>query len=292
MRMRWITGEILRLHGLFTDSIIDGFSRPSRWKESVRLVTDFRPHTRGALWSVVDPVPALLELSRTLRKLMISGTKAIIRRLIPRGISKHMKLSRSLGRRDGLAYVKLQFFRGVGVRRDHRRRLPPGLRSVLFVCHGNIIRSPMAEALLRRSLSDAKRHGISVTSAGLYGNPALGADARAVIVASEFGISLDDHRSQLLTQEMVNQTDAIFVMDYLNEAGLLGRYPEASDKVFMLGAIEKGRRSQSVEIVDPFTGDIHDIRRCYEVLQSQTHCLAGLLSQRDHLSSKLCGRGV
>ena len=144
----------------------------------------------------------------------------------------------------------------------------------------------MAAALLRQHLLNADLHGILVTSAGLHDNSAVNADPRALIVAREFEISLEDHRSQPLTQEMVKQADAIFVMDYLNEAMLHGRYTEASGKIFMLGAIGKGARSQSIEIVDPFAGDTRDIRRSYEILQSQTHSLAGLLFQRDHLSSR------
>jgi protein-tyrosine phosphatase len=207
--------------------------------------------------------------------------QAFLTKLLPRGIIKHIRVTRDLGPRDGAAYVKLQVLRALGVRRDHVRGIPAGVRSVLFVCHGNIIRSPMAAAMLRQCLSEADRHAISIASAGLHANRTRGADTRALIVAREFGISLDEHRPQSLTHELVERTDAIFVFDYLNEAKLLTRYPEARRKVFMLGVSAEGGRLHQIEITDPFDGDATDIRHCYEILQRCIRSLVRILFPPD-----------
>jgi protein-tyrosine-phosphatase len=58
-----------------------------------------------------------------------------------------------------------------------------------------------------------------------------GADARALIAAREFGISLDNHRYQRLTEEMIEQSHAIVAMDCLNDASPFQRYPEARQYV-------------------------------------------------------------
>lgn len=125
----------------------------------------------------------------------------------------------------------------------------------------------MAAALLRKYLSDPGRAAISVSSAGLEARPARGADTRALMVARRFGVSLEDHRARALTHEMVEQADVIFVMDSLTEAGVLGRFPRAACKVFLLGVYADGE-SQPTEIMDPYDGDGADIHRCYEVIQS------------------------
>jgi protein-tyrosine-phosphatase/predicted ATP-grasp superfamily ATP-dependent carboligase len=286
MRMRWTTGDLLRLYSLFTNAINDGFPRSAKWNELFQFVAEFRFQTGGALWSVRDPVPALAELGRTFKDLAVAEAKKIIKKLLPHGLIKQIQFYRSLDPQERSAYLRLHFVRALGVRRDDLRRIRAEIRSILFVCHGNIIRSPMGEALLTQCLSEIDRPAISIVSAGLHAIPDRKADPRALIVAREFGISLENHRTQPITQELVERADAIFVMDFLGEVKLLARYPEAGHKIFMLGAIDKERREQSIEIVDPFAGDTRDIRRCYEILQSKTHSLVRLLSQPDHLSSK------
>jgi protein-tyrosine phosphatase len=144
----------------------------------------------------------------------------------------------------------------------------------------------MAAALLKQHFSTANCHEISVASAGLYAKPDRGADARALIVAREFGISLDNHRCRPLTKEMVEEFDAIVGMDCLNAAALFKRYPAAREKVFLLGAIDEGERSRPIEITDPYTGDLTDVRRCYQILQAHVSRLARLLVPADQHKEK------
>jgi len=91
MRARWIAGDILRLHSLFKDPISVGFPRPSRWKELVRFLTDFKPRTRAVLWSIGDPVPFLLDVGHTLKRLAAEDAKVIIKRLLPRRMANLLR---------------------------------------------------------------------------------------------------------------------------------------------------------------------------------------------------------
>jgi len=151
------------------------------------------------------------------------------------------------------------------------------VRYILFVCHGNIIRSPMAAALLRRQLAQFDHlHEISIDSAGTRAKPGR-ADPRACEVATEFGITLESHRTQLLTADVIKQSDIIFVMDFLNEAELLGYYPEAAQKVFVLGEYVQKPGSELAEIQDPYNGDVADIRRCYHILDDYIQTLTAML---------------
>jgi protein-tyrosine-phosphatase len=163
--------------------------------------------------------------------------------------------------------VKLEIRRVVGAGRELQSRRPVSPRSVLFICHGNIIRSPMAEALMRRRLLN-RRPEVSIVSAGLHAETRRPADARARAVAREFGVSLDDHRATRLTDEHAQQADLILVMDALNHAELLGRHPKEGPKTFMMGSWLSNPRSRQREIFDPYDGVETDIRRCYQQLDA------------------------
>jgi protein-tyrosine-phosphatase len=160
-----------------------------------------------------------------------------------------------------------------------------GIRSVLFVCHGNIIRSAMSEAMLRRYLQRPGRPEIRVASAGLTERPQERADSRSRAIAGEFGVSLEAHRPQRLTQELIDAVDLIFIMDYFNEARMLVSFPAARDKVFYLSTFGKpGVRNP--EIPDPNTGTVEDVRRCYRDLELHVEKLAIALDENSKLPSE------
>lgn len=91
MRARWIAGDLLRLHSLFKDPMSAGFPRPSRWKELVRFLTDFKPRTRVILWSIGDPVPFLMDVGHTLKRLAVEDAKGIIKWILPRRMVNLLK---------------------------------------------------------------------------------------------------------------------------------------------------------------------------------------------------------
>jgi protein-tyrosine phosphatase len=150
-------------------------------------------------------------------------------------------------------------------------------KSLLFVCSGNIIRSPLASVLLRQHLRDA---GAIINSAGLLAKTGAQADPTAVIAARELGIALDDHRSSALTAKMVEENDVIIVMDHLNEAVLLTRFPQAAPKTLLLGAccVASGR-SKPKEILDPYGRGLAELRKCYGDVRSYVGTLSEWLGK-------------
>lgn len=141
-------------------------------------------------------------------------------------------------------------------------------RVVLYVCRGNLIRSPMAEALLRRTLAAQGANGILATSAGLYARRGQPADPRALSAARSFGLSLDEHRARPVTDRMVDGADLIVPMDAFIEADLRGRFPLARGRIRPFHEPRAGRRARAVEILDPYEGSLEDVRRCYERLRA------------------------
>jgi len=276
MNWRWMAGDLIRLHGILLDQGRGDSRRPSRWKEAWRFVLDSGPSTRSALWSIADPQPACSELFRTFKRLFLADLKQVITSVVPSKLLDSIRFYRNLHPRVRAIYLKVKFMHTIGLRRALGQRVPTGIQSILFICKGNIIRSPMAAALLRRHLPEASPGALSVASAGLHTKPGSAADRRAVEVAKEFGISLDTHLSQQLSHELVQRADVIFVMDYLNQATLLASYPDVRRKVFLLGACPTRVACRSMEISDPHEGTEADIRQCYQTLE---RCISSLVRE-------------
>jgi len=100
---------------------------------------------------------------------------------------------------------------------------------VLFVCAGNICRSPYAERVWK-SFEGA----VAVDSAGFIG-PDRAPPGEALRAAAARRVDHADHRSKLLTRDMVRSADAIFAFDSSNVALLRREHPGEGGKVFWLG---------------------------------------------------------
>ena len=210
------------------------------------------------------------------------GYKSILRKLVPESLLKERGIYLRLGRKAGAIYLRLRLFDTLGLSSARtlisktgvpNTGVPNTARSFLFVCFGNIMRSPMAERLMKQEVSRRASKPVRIGSAGLHATPGKAAHPWALTASADFGISLDNHRAQLLTAEMVEQTDAIFAMDFQNLAELLTLFPDSRHKIFMLSAYLDGP-GQNREIPDPYYGDVDATRSCYRVLQSIVRNLA------------------
>jgi protein-tyrosine-phosphatase len=239
---------------------------PSRIGQLFPSLSDFAGTKDSLSWDG-DPAPARHELLREMRSLFVSDVKAVGRRVVPKSLISQLQTYRNLGRRERSAYVRTRFSRGLGLRKNTERRVPPAAHSFLFLCHGNIMRSPMSERLLKQHFENAGANGMVVASAGLHATPGRSADPRARRVSPEFGISLEDHRAQSVTKELVKQFDVFFIMDFKNEVDFLARFPEAEEKMFFLSAYSTDPAYRSKEIPDPYFGDDDEVRRCYATLK-------------------------
>lgn len=117
------------------------------------------------------------------------------------------------------------------LRRLRARGVP---RRVLFVCHGNICRSPYAQGSFERSLPRVVRRRIQVHSAGFVG-PGRASPPEAVIVAAQRGVDLLGHRASLLTSGH-KQTDWVFVMNCAQRRAVRRRLGRAD--VLLLGDLD------------------------------------------------------
>jgi protein-tyrosine phosphatase len=205
------------------------------------------------------------------------GAKQVIKTLLPNKVIKLIGDMRNLSPSARAVYLKLHLSRALGMKSVMRPILPAQVHSVLFVCNGNILRSPMAAELLRKRLADSHVTSIAVHSAGIAAAPGRRADPRALEASLRFGVSLENHRTQPVTAELISAADVTFVMDYRNEAEVLARAPEVKGRVLVLGTFDKHWRPGKDEISDPYGGDVAEVARCYETIQACVHQLASIL---------------
>ncbi|HEV2149075.1 MAG TPA: hypothetical protein VGR37_16835, partial [Longimicrobiaceae bacterium] len=117
------------------------------------------------------------------------------------------------------AYAALRELRRLPDRLLHPRRRRAALRELremdrpavaVFVCYGNICRSPYAAAVFARSLPP-ELAGIRVFSAGMVG-AGRPAPREGIAVAARRGIDLTAHRATLLTRELARTAGLVVVM--------------------------------------------------------------------------------
>lgn len=277
LRCRWLAGDIRRMASLFEESALDGFPRPPRGREFVRFLQDFARPSCSAIWSWSDPAPALRECRSALK---IAARTLVMARM--KTLKQAIAEYRYHGTRVSLAAIRLRVLYALGIKRPAAAGDLSSVRSVLFVCHGNIIRSAMGEALLRKYLRAAEHPArIEVASAGLTDSPQERADARSRAIAPEFGVSLEDHRPRRLTAELIQQADLIVVMDCFNEARMLAWGPEAMRKVVYITAFGLRRRGAgNPELGDPNLGGMNEVRQCYLALDGMVRGLNAALQPR------------
>ena len=221
-----------------------------------------------------------LEIERGFRLRLTKGVAAAARTLLPKGVIHELQQFRAYTTEQRTLFLKLRLSNRLGLTKPDLATLPITVRAVLFVCYGNIMRSPMCEALLNAELASCRDRQFKVMSAGLNALPGRPAHSWAITAAQDFAISLENHRAQSLTPEMVSAADAIFVMDYHNQVQLQSRWADVGKKVFLIG-LHAGNNRRPVEISDPYYAGLEGTKSCYRVLSTCIRNLAqDLLKQK------------
>src|SRR5213596_412648 len=139
------------------------------------------------------------------------------------------------------------------------------MRTILFVCTGNVCRSPMAEGLFRNA---AKGRGdFRVFSAGVGAIEGQPPSAYAVQALKELGIDISQQRSRMLTADVVNQADYIFGMTHGHVDAINLLYPQAAEKTFLLREFDETLDAFEKDIGDPIGGSYETYLNCRDQIE-------------------------
>jgi protein-tyrosine phosphatase len=160
------------------------------------------------------------------------------------------------------------------------------MRSVLFICTGNICRSPTAEGVFRKMVADAGlAHAIRVDSAGTHayhvGEPP---DTRSQAIARARGYDLSGLRARRIEPGDFAAFDLILAMDR-DHHSILGRLtpPAARAKVGLMLAY--ARRARTLDVPDPYYGGPEGFEMVLDLIEDASEGL--LASLRDEQAGRI-----
>ena len=117
---------------------------------------------------------------------------------------------------------------------------------ILYVCTGNICRSPMAEGITN-AIAKEENKDVLALSAGLYplvGEPVSGEAVEAV----GNKIDISSHRARAVTPDLLEAADWVLAMTLAHKEELVYRYPEWKDKIKTLAEMA----GEKVDVADPY----------------------------------------
>ncbi len=151
------------------------------------------------------------------------------------------------------------------------------MKTVLFICTGNVCRSPMAEGLFRKAVEG--RGDYRVMSAGLGATEGQPPTGYAVQAVKELGIDISGQRSRMLSAELVDEADFIFGMTHSHIDTVMLLYPQAAEKTFLLREFDETLDLFEKDISDPIGGSYEVYLNCRDQIEQGMVSVVRFLEQ-------------
>ncbi len=132
-------------------------------------------------------------------------------------------------------------------------------RRILFICTGNVCRSPMAAALFA---AQAKRMGdaenLEIASAGTWALDGEPASSFAQQIMRARGLDLSAHRGRTITPELLQTADLILVMTRSHHDSIGAEFPATRSKLHLVSELI----GQQYDIADPYGRSLSEYESC------------------------------
>jgi protein-tyrosine phosphatase len=154
--------------------------------------------------------------------------------------------------------------------------IPSKVQSILFICKGNICRSPFAEHIAGKQLHYA--NSCNISSAGIIVDEPETSPTEAVLSAENFGIDLRQHRSKPVSYVLMESYDMIVTMETWQHKHMKKLFLEFSDKIYLLPLFDCDTAYpvnfyNKYNIQDPYGKNILEFNRSFERIERCTTIL-------------------
>lgn len=137
-------------------------------------------------------------------------------------------------------------------------------KKVLFICTGNVCRSPMAEGLFRQ-LVEAEGADVHVASAGIGALDGCAPSENSIEVMKTDKIDISNQRSQQMTAQMVQDYTHIFGMGRSHIEAIRNYFPESLEKTFVLREFI-AQDDYDLDVPDPIGGDLGEYKETRDLI--------------------------
>ncbi|HEX4605161.1 MAG TPA: ATP-grasp domain-containing protein [Candidatus Angelobacter sp.] len=141
-----------------------------------------------------------------------------------------------------------------------------GPGKIVFLCYGNICRSPLAAKLAEQRIG-----GVVIESAGFHATEGRTSPEKMLRIAGAFGTDLSGHRSTRVTRDILAKASLVVAMDQENLASLQREFPEIKARTTLLGLFGTPPTS---EIADPYLADEAEANKIAQQVRSGIDGLA------------------
>ncbi|MCE2706356.1 MAG: low molecular weight phosphotyrosine protein phosphatase [Proteobacteria bacterium] len=153
---------------------------------------------------------------------------------------------------------------------------------VLFVCLGNICRSPIAHGIMQDKINKNNlTHLYEIDSAGTSGfHIGHEPDSRSINIAKSHGV-LVNHKARQLTQHDITHYNYILAMDHLNYDAILNlssTIKTPTKHVFLLRSFDLSEKNE-FDIPDPYYGLENDFEEVYKICERSINGLLNYIEQ-------------
>ena len=146
------------------------------------------------------------------------------------------------------------------------------MKKLLFVCTGNLCRSPLAEGYFKDLLKKDYQKRFHVSSAGTHGTPGAKPPLEACQVAVENGFDISNHLATFLSRKVIDDADMIFAMENGHLESVLLLAPKAKSKTFLLSQWNR-LKGYGKDIPDPIGKPLKTYQECLKQIMA---CVDGL----------------